>query len=149
MAVSSHLRVTSVYVSHLRLVGEPRTVGCLPMCCPLIHCMAAFHCEDVLCLEGFSARSPGSWQGGSWVSALLSGLFAGHLRKILLSVLVFCVCFCARSRNSVASSASPHWSCLVRALFVVFVFWLVFCFCVVFAFLFFWFLGFPCVLGLT
>ena len=104
MAVSSHLRVTSVYVSHLRLVGEPHTVGCLPMCCPLIHCMAAFHCEDVLCLEGFSAQSPGSWQGGSWVSALLSGLFAGHLRK-----LVFCVCFCARSRNSVASSASPHF----------------------------------------
>ena len=27
------------------------------------------YCEDVLCLEGFSARSPGSWQGGSWVSA--------------------------------------------------------------------------------
>ena len=74
MAVSSHLRVTLVYVSHLRLVGEPHTVGCLPMCCPLIHCMAAFHCEDVLCLEGFSPRSPGSWQGGFYVSAL-SGLF--------------------------------------------------------------------------
>ena len=75
VAVSFHLRVTSVYVSHLRLVRKPHTVGCLPMCCPLIHCMAAFYCEDVLCLEGFSARSPGSWQGGSWVSALLSGLF--------------------------------------------------------------------------
>ena len=36
---------------------------------------SCLYCEDVLCLEGFSARSPGSWQGGSWVSALLSGLF--------------------------------------------------------------------------
>ena len=42
VAVSSHLRVTLVYVSHLRLVREPHTVGCLPMCCPLIHCMAVF-----------------------------------------------------------------------------------------------------------
>ena len=25
--------------------------------------------------EGFSVRSPGSWQGGSWVSALLDGVF--------------------------------------------------------------------------
>ena len=139
-------KITLVYVSHLRLVGEPHTVGCPPMCCPLIHCMAAFHCEDVLCLEGFSARSPGSWQGGSCVSALLSVLFAGHLRKILLSVLVFCVGFYARSCNSVTSSASPLWSCLVRALFVVFLFLCGFCF---FVFLFFSFLGFPCVLGLT
>ena len=74
-AVSSHLRVTLASVSHLRLVGEPHTVGCLPMCCPLIHCTGCCYCEDVLCLEGFSARSPGSWQGGSWVSALLSGVF--------------------------------------------------------------------------
>ena len=33
--------------------------------------MAASHSEGVLCLEGYSVRSPGSWQGGSWVSALL------------------------------------------------------------------------------
>ena len=57
------------------VVWEPHTVGCLPMCCSLIHCMATCYCEDVLCLKGFSARSPGSWLGGSWVSALLNGLF--------------------------------------------------------------------------
>ena len=45
------------------------------MCCSPIHCIIAFHCEDVSCPEGFSARSPGSWQGGTWVSALLCGLF--------------------------------------------------------------------------
>ena len=33
--------------------------------------MAASHSEGVLCLEGYSVRSPGSWQGGSWVSVLL------------------------------------------------------------------------------
>ena len=37
--------------------------------------------------EGSSVRSPGSWQGGSWVSALLGDVFAGHLRGILLCCL--------------------------------------------------------------
>ena len=41
-AFSSHLRVTLASVLHLRLVGEPHTVGCLPMCRPLIHCTAVF-----------------------------------------------------------------------------------------------------------
>ena len=41
-AFSSHLRVTLASVSHLRLVGEPHTAGCLPMCRPLIHCTAVF-----------------------------------------------------------------------------------------------------------
>ena len=55
----------------------------------VIHCMAVSLCEGVLCLEGSSVRSPGSWQGGSWVSALLGMCFAGHLCKILLCGLVF------------------------------------------------------------
>ena len=75
MAASFHLSVTLSYVSRLRDVWEPYTAGCLPMCCSLFHCMAACNCEDVSCPEGFTARSPGSWQGGSWVSALLGGLF--------------------------------------------------------------------------
>ena len=37
--------------------------------------MAACHCEGVLCLKGSSVQSPGSWQGGSWVSALLGDVF--------------------------------------------------------------------------
>ena len=38
-------------------------------------------------------RSPGSWQGGSWVSALLVVCFAEHLRGILLGGLWLVVLF--------------------------------------------------------
>ena len=80
----------------LRFFWVPHTVGCLPLCCSPIQCMAAFDCEDVSCPWGFLVRSPGSWQGGSWVSALLSDLF-WHLRKILPRYLVGFVCCFARS----------------------------------------------------
>ena len=122
MAVSFHLRVTSVYVSHLRLVGEPHTVGCLPMCCPLIHCMAAFYCEDVLCLEGFSARSPESWQGGSWVSALLSGFFC-WIPSVDLAFLFWCCVFVSMQDLVIQWHHQPaHWSGLSSLFF----FWLAF-----------------------
>ena len=64
MAVSFHLRVTSVYVSHLRLVGEPHTVGCLPMCCPLIHCMAALLLQRCLMPGGLLGAISGILAGG-------------------------------------------------------------------------------------
>ena len=93
------------------------------------------YCEDVLCLEGFSVRSPGSWQGGSWVSALLSGVIAGHLRKILRFLLVFCVCFYARSQfRGICHPIGVVWSgpsslfCCWLLLFGVFVWFLLYCF---------------------
>ena len=48
VAASFALSVTLFYVSRLRVVWEPSTVGCLPMCCSLIHCMAACNCEGGL-----------------------------------------------------------------------------------------------------
>ena len=85
------------------LVGVHHTVGCLPMCCPLIHCMAAFIAKMSYAWRASQRdlRDPGRGDPGfrrCWV---------GHLRKILLFDLVFYVCFCARSRNSEASSATP------------------------------------------
>ena len=68
VAVSSHLRVTLVYVSHLRLVGEPHTVGCLPMCCPLIHCMAASIAKMSYAWRASrrDLRDPGRGDPGFW-----------------------------------------------------------------------------------
>ena len=121
------------------LVGVHHTVGCLPMCCPLIHCMAAFIAKMSYAWRASrrDLRDPGRGDPGfrrCWVDC-----FAGHLRKILLSDLVCCVCFCARSRNSEASSATPLELSGQGSLF-----W--FCCLVGFVLLFF---GFSCVLGLT
>ena len=122
--------------------GEPRTVGCLPMCFLLIHCMAD-SLRSCLMPEGFSARSPGSWQGGSWVSALLSGLFClTPSQDLALFVGGLCLFLCKIPIQR--HYLPPHWSCLVRALSPVLLLVVAFlCFCVVFALLllvfgFFW-----------
>ena len=116
------------------LVGVHHTVGCLPMCCPPIHCMAAFIAKIFYAWRASrrDLRDPGRGDPGfrrCWVDC-----FAGHLRKILLFDLVFCVCFCARSRNSEASSATPLELSGQGSLFW-FVVWLVLfalvCFCFV------------------
>ena len=60
----------------------PHTVGCLPMCCSPLQCMTASYCEDVSCPEGFSVRSPGSWQGDPGFRRCCVDCF-GHLRMIL------------------------------------------------------------------
>ena len=88
------------------LVGVHHTVGCLPMCCPLIHCMAAFIAKMSYAWRASrrDLRDPG--RGDPRFRRCWVDCFAGHLRKILLFDLVFCVCFCARSRNSEASSAT-------------------------------------------
>ena len=76
--------------------------------------------------EGSSVRSPGSWQGGSWVSALLVDVFCWTPSRDL-ALLSFCLlscCFCARSANSEALDAIAFWS--RHAMFpFAFCFWLV------------------------
>ena len=83
------------------------------------HCN--LHCEDVLCLEGFSARSPGSWQGGSWVSALLSEWFSDTFARSCF--VVWCWLFVSVQDLLIHRHISclPHWSCLVSASFLGFV----------------------------
>ena len=76
--------------------------------------------------EGSSVRSPGSWQGGSWVSALLVDVFCWTPSRDL-ALLSFCLlswCFCARSANSEALDAIAFWS--RHAMFPF-----AFCFCLV------------------
>ena len=100
------------------------------MCCSLIHCMAACNCEDVLCLEGFSARSPGSWLGGSWVSALLSGLFCWTPSQDLApwsGVFRLFLCKISIHWHSCGLSLRAILSVLFPLAFV-FLFWLLLCF---------------------
>ena len=62
--------------------------------------------------KGSSVRSPGSWQGGSWVSALLVIVFAEHLRGILLCdppVALCVVCF-EQDRLICKYWMQYHWS---------------------------------------
>ena len=57
----------------------------------------------VLFSRDFTVRSPGSWLGGSWVSALLIFLFVLHLRRDLAVMSGWlCVCFWQDLFNSPA-----------------------------------------------
>ena len=55
---------------------------------------------------GFTVRSPGSWLGGSWVSALLIGFCCLHLHRDL-TVLSVWLCFCLM-QDPISSNLSAH-----------------------------------------
>ena len=117
------------------LVGVHHTVGCLPMCCPLIHCMALLR----RCLM------PGGLLGA--ISGILAGgiLGFGAAECIVLldtfarsCFLIWCFVFGSVQDLVIQRHHQPpHWSCLVRALFSGFVVWLVL-FCCFLVFPVFW-----------
>ena len=101
--------------------------------CSPIQCMTASYCEDVSCPEGFSVRSPGSWQGGSWVSAavwIVLDTFARSCRDVLWcsfvamqDLLIHWHISCLPQRGCLLIGADfsgcfvRFWVCLVCAVF--------------------------------
>ena len=96
------------------LFGSLTTAGCLPLVCILIHCTVFNAFEGALCPVGFTVRSPGSWLGGSWVSALLIVGCLCTFIAILLWCLVVVVCFLQDLIHFLNSSAHKL-PCLLRA----------------------------------
>ena len=103
------------------------------MCYSPIHCIIALPCEDVSCPDGFSARSPGSWQGGSWVSALLCGLFYWTSSHDLAMWSGGVLLFLCKISNSLAHKLLElSWSVRFSLGFVGVGFVVLLCFCVSF-----------------
>ena len=74
---------------------------------------AVSHCEGVLCLDGSSVRSPGSWQGGSWVSALLDFVLLDTFARSCSVIVCFAV-FHEQDPQFATPVVVVSWSCLVR-----------------------------------
>ena len=62
--------------------------------------------EELKCPLGFSVRSPGSWLGESWVSALLIQCL--HLRCDLAVVWLCCFCFMQDHTQFIGTQAVAH-----------------------------------------
>ena len=82
--------------------------------------------EGALCPEGLTVRSPGSWRGGSWVSALLMCCFSPSLRSCCNVWLAVLLC---KILNSSAHKPPASTELVLRewifALFLVLLFALV------------------------
>ena len=140
----SYLRLT-FFVFHLAFFGLLPTAGCLPLGCILIRCTAVLCVGGDLCPVGFTVRSPGSWLGGSWVSArLICCCFYLPPPRSCCVVWLGASLLSARSNSYLC-----HWhiSCLVcararpspRGVFGVFVLFLLLLFGVLFFFVWLFF----------
>ena len=86
------------HLVHLRVLWEPYMVGCLPMFA--LQFIAWLHIIAKMSYAWRASqrdlRDPG--KGGSWLSALLAGLFCWTPLQDLAPWSCFVVCFCARSQ---------------------------------------------------
>ena len=113
------------YVSHLRFAGEPHTVGCLPMCCPLIHCMTVLLRRCLM---------PGGLLGA--ISGILAGGILGFGAAEWIVLLTpshdlapcFCVLFLFLSKIHNSASSAATLELTGHGLSPVVVVWVVVCF---------------------